>query len=146
MCKKFLIVVFLGLSTTVMAERSDLKLQCSLSVNHYHQMEDSFQVKTVTLSGLKHLPTGAAKVFELPDYDFWVMTHTVQNIETQAHINNFQVALHNKHSGNFVHALSNTVFPNSADQMKARISLVDYYSDTLSEEGELLFECQTPME
>ncbi len=146
MHRKLIFLALLTFSSLAMAEQTQLNLQCYLSASSYLGVKDFLNVKEVNLSGLKHTPAGSKKLFELGDYEFWAMTHTVQNIAAEQHINNFQVAVRSKTNGAFFHALSNTVTSGSSEQLSARISLVDYYEGTMSEKGELLFECKTPLE
>jgi hypothetical protein len=69
------------------------------------------------------------------------MAHSVQTMQDQSFINNFQVAIKDKESGLFMHALSDTSHSLIHPPHAARISLVDYHTETGLEKGELLFEC-----
>ncbi|MCP4117880.1 MAG: hypothetical protein GY737_21260 [Desulfobacteraceae bacterium] len=96
----------------------------------------------VILKELKHKPGGMILVSQTEDYEFWVMTHGVQTINGRVFINNFQVAIKDKASKLFMHALSDTTHTSERPPKHARISLVDYYPDSSLEKGELLFECR----
>jgi hypothetical protein len=70
------------------------------------------------------------------------MTHGVQTIGNERFINSFQVAVKHKASKIFSHALSYRSFSAANQPKYARISLVEYYPDSLLEQHEVLFECE----
>ena len=71
------------------------------------------------------------------------MTHGIQTIGNERFINSFQVAVKNKQSKMFSHALSDRSFSAVNQPEYARISLVEYYPDSLLEKNEILFECES---
>ncbi len=87
------------------------------------------------------MATGKIGVYQNNNYEFWVMTHSIQKLNTQKFINNFQVAIRHKTSNLFVHALSDSSFNPEKCPKHARISLVDYQQGTFLEKGKLCFEC-----
>ncbi len=76
------------------------------------------------------MATGKIGVYQNNNYEFWVMTHSIQKLNTQKFINNL-----------FVHALSDSSFNPEKCPKHARISLVDYQQGTFLEKGKLCFEC-----
>lgn len=118
-----------------------LDLRCSVHVSNFNNIEKATVSKDVTLKHLKHQADGAVLVTQTDDYEFWVMTHSQQSINNQKFINNFQVAIKQKKTGLFMHALSDSSYSPAENPHKARISLVDYHPDSFMEKGELFFEC-----
>lgn len=118
-----------------------LKLQCNISFMDFDGIGHAAKSVEIILTALKHKPGGMILVSQTDNYEFWVMTHGVQTINGQVFINNFQVAIKDKVSKLFMHALSDTSHTPGSPPKHARISLVDYYPDSSLEKGELLFEC-----
>ena len=123
------------------SSQMNLELSCNIVFDHYSGI-DTTTSRDVTLSNYKHKPGGMIKVSESGDFEFWVMTHSVQKINNQTLINNFQVAIKEKKSQLFMHALSDSVFSPGQSPHHARISLISYHPDQSIETGELLFECR----
>ena len=130
------------ISGNVQAESMKLTLACEIHFSNFKNIHQAVTTKTVILTALKHQKGGAQRVTQTDDYEFWVMVHGVQSLNKQQRINNFQVAIKNKHSGEFMHAMSDRVYSDQAQPARARISLVEYQAGSLLEKGELFFECQ----
>ena len=118
-----------------------LNLTCDISFNNFDNIDHAVTTKDIILTQAKHKPDGMKLVSQTRDYEFWVMTHSVQSIAGQKFVNNFQVAIKHKTSQLFMHALSDTGHSPEVQPEKARISLVDYHLNTTLEKGELIFEC-----
>ena len=119
-----------------------LRLQCNISFRNFDGIALAAKTVEIELTELKHNPGGMIQVSHTDDYEFWVMTHTVQTINGQRFINNFQVAIKDKASKLFMHALSDSSYTPEKSPKHARISLVDYYPDSFLEKGELFFDCR----
>lgn len=119
-----------------------LNLTCDISFSNYDNIDNAVTTKDIILTQAKHKPDGMKQVTQTSGYEFWVMIHGVQSIAGQKFINNFQVAIKDKASQLFMHALSDTSHNPEVQPEKARISLVDYHSGTTLEKGELIFECR----
>lgn len=128
-------------ATCLYADVAPLNLQCTVAFSNFDQIEERSKSGEITLTDLKHKPGGMVRFTQTKAYEFWVMTHSVQSVNNESFINNFQVAIRHKESGLFMHALSDTT--NRVDQPPhaARISLVNYHAETALEKGELFFEC-----
>lgn len=79
-------------------------------------------------------------VRETTGYQFWAMSHSVQTLGKNQCINNFQVAILHKAGKMFMHALSDSRYMPDSPPQHARVSLVEYYPDSLLEKGEIFFE------
>ena len=119
-----------------------LKLQCNISFMDFDGIDHAVKTVEVILKDLKHRPGGMIRVSQTEKYEFWVMTHGVQTINGLRFIYNFQVAIKDKASKLFMHALSDTSHTPDSPPKHARISLVEYYPDSFLEKGELLFDCR----
>jgi len=119
----------------------NLTLQCNIAFTNYNNVEHATITKTTKLTNYKHKEGGAVLVSQTDDYEFWAMVHGVQEINNKKFINNFQVAIKNKHNNVFMHALSDTTHTAERAPKQARLSLVDYHPDSFLEKGELFFEC-----
>jgi hypothetical protein len=119
-----------------------LQLQCDVLYSNYAGIHHAEKHAKVTLQGLKQQAHGAKLITQTKDYEFWVMIHGLQTIGEHTFINNFQVAIRNKHTKEFYHALSDSSYSPKYFPHQARISLVEYQPNTFLEKGELLFECR----
>lgn len=119
-----------------------LELICNISFSNFDNIEHTAKTMEITLTGAKHQPGGMQLVTQTDNYEFWVMTHSVQTIGNQRFISNFQVAIKHKPDQLFMHALSDTSYSPDHLPRRARISLVDYHPDTALEAGELIFDCK----
>ena len=97
----------------------------------------------VVLSNHKHKEGGHKLVLERQGLQFWVMEHSVQTLSGVEFINSFQLAVKDSVSGLFAHALSDVSNSPSVAPKSARLSLVDYHTDSFLEKGELMFDCQS---
>jgi hypothetical protein len=129
-------------TTRLFADISPLGLQCTVAFTHFDRIENMSKSGEVTLSDIKHKPRGSIKFTQTEAYEFWVMAHGVQSTNDHAFINNFQVAIKHKESGLFMHALSDTSHSKNKPPLAASISLVNYHTGTMLENGELFFECK----
>jgi hypothetical protein len=120
-----------------------INLQCDVIFSNYRGIEHAATHEKVSLTALKQQTGGAKLVTQTDDFEFWVMVHGMQNLNGQDFINNYQVAIKEKSTGLFMHALSDTSHDPWQPPSKARISLVDYQPGSFLEKGELLFECTT---
>lgn len=118
-----------------------LQLQCSITITNYNGIDHASISKNVELLAIKHKPGGAVLVSQTDDYQFWVMIHGQQALNNVKFFNNFQVAIMDKKTNIFMHALSDTNNNSNVKPLKARLSLVKYFPNSFLEEGELLFEC-----
>lgn len=148
MYKQKLILITLLLITTFAAQAgtsdvATLKLECTINFSNYQGIDHKSISKKVTLTALKHQKGGAILVTQTDNYEFWVMTHGQQTINDLKFFNNFQVAIKDKNSSLFMHAMSDSSHDPDKKPLKSRISLVKYAKNTFLEEGELLFECLT---
>ena len=119
----------------------ELNLQCDIAFSNYEGVESSSISKSVTLSNFKHKNGGTALVSQSDHYEFWAMVHGVQSINDKRFVYNFQVAIKDKKTGVFMHALSDSSYKPDQAPNHARISLVEYHPDSFLEKGELFFEC-----
>lgn len=119
-----------------------LDLVCNISFRNFANIENSAITKEITLTQIKHKPGGMKLVTQTSNYEFWAMIHGVQTINGQQFVNNFQVAIKQKSSQLFMHALSDTSHTASVRPKHARVSLVNYHPESNMEKGELLFECR----
>ena len=119
-----------------------LRLQCNISFRDFDGIAYAVKTVEIELTELKHKPGGMILVNQTDNYEFWAMIHGVQMINGQRFINNFQVAIKDKNSKLFMHALSDTSHTPGRYPKHARISLVDYYPDSFLEKGELFFDCR----
>lgn len=119
-----------------------LKLLCNIAFSNFDNIEYSAKTKEITLTNMKHKPGGMQLVTQTSGYEFWAMIHGVQTMNDQCFINNFQVAIKHKTSQLFMHALSDTSHTPGNIPKHARVSLVDYHTNSSLEKGELLFECR----
>jgi len=119
-----------------------LSLTCDISFDNFDSIDIAQTSKNIILTQAKHKPDAMKQVSQTSGYEFWVMTHGVQSIAGQEFVNNFQVAIKDKASQLFMHALSDTSHNPEFQPEKARISVVDYHSGTTLEKGELIFECR----
>jgi len=131
-----------GCSTYVFAG-SDIRLdlQCTINISNYNGVKHASITKNVSLTALKHRLGGAVLVSQTDEYEFWAMIHGVQTTGDSAIVNNYQVAIKDKGTGVFMHALSDTTHNANVRPVSARLSLVSYNKNTFLEEGELIFEC-----
>ena len=139
------ILVFLLLCSSL-TQASTLSLECYLNQGNYFGQPAQSQFRDVKLSGNKDQPFGAAKVFTLPPYEFWVMNGAIMTMNDVSDVLWFQVAIKNTDTGEFYHAMSNERLYLSKDELKARLSLVKYHDGTMHEKAEVLYECNTPLE
>jgi hypothetical protein len=128
--------------TQVNASEFSITLQCDINFTNFNYIEHETISKTVTLSNYKHKYGGTALVSQTDDYEFWVMIYSVQTLNERKFVNNFQVAIKNKRNNYFAHALSDTTHSPEDVPKRARISLMDYRSNSFVENGELFFECR----
>jgi hypothetical protein len=119
-----------------------LSLSCNIIFDNYSGFKDTSISKDIVLTNYKHKPGGMIKISELHGFEFWAMIYSVQRINNQTLINSFQVAIKDKATNLFMHALSDIVFTTNTTPNQARISLVDYWGNGQEEKGELLFECR----
>jgi hypothetical protein len=118
-----------------------LMLNCTIISRDFSDIKDTTISQEAVINALKHKPGGAAKVTTIEPYEFWVMVHSMM-LGEQPKIINFQVAIKDRRTNQFMHALSNTSIDGANPINMARISLVEYYPDSMLEKGELLFECR----
>jgi hypothetical protein len=118
-----------------------LSLKCSAVFSNYNGVKHAATFIDVTLSQPKHNPGGMILATQTKDYEFWVMSHGVQTLNNKRFINNFQVAIRDKATGLFMHALSDTSHNADNPPEHARICLVDYHNESNLEKGELCFSC-----
>ncbi len=85
-----------------------LHLQCGIYYSDFEGIEHAAKSFKIVLTEMKHKPGGRILLSQTDDYEFWVMTHSVQTINGQQFINNFQVAIKDKASKLFMHALSDS--------------------------------------
>jgi hypothetical protein len=142
------LIVPLFLISIVSAEGQDnminkVKLQCNITFSNYDNIEYTAKTVEVALNNYKHKSGGMIMVTQTKDYEFWVMTHGIQKINKRAFINTFQVAIKKKGNNLFMHALSDITHSPENPPKQARISLVDYDSNSSLEKGELCFECMS---
>ena len=121
----------------------EIKLQCDILFKNYNAIDHASTSKPITLNAIKHKEGGSQLVAQTDDYEFWVMIHGIQRINKVDFINSFQVAIKQKSSGLFMHALSDMNSSSKGKPKLARISLVDYHPNSFLEKGELLFECRS---
>lgn len=143
---KLIVIAYLflsGVASHAASQPEPLKLQCTVNISNYNGVDHASVSKDIVLSQLKHKAGGAVLVSQTDDYEFWAMIHGQQTIINMAFFNSFQVAIKEKKSGLFIHALSDTSNLPDITPAKARLSLVKYAEDSFLEEGELLFECVT---
>ena len=119
-----------------------LTLICNIYFSDAKALENNINTDEIRLSAAKHKRGGAKLIHQTNEYEFWVMTHGVQTIGNERFINSFQVAVKHKKSKMFSHALSDRSFSTVNQPKYARISLVEYYPDSLLEQHEVLFECE----
>jgi hypothetical protein len=119
-----------------------LTLICNISFSDAKALENNINTDEIRLSAEKHKRGGAKLIHQNNEYEFWVMTHGVQTMGNEKFINSFQVAVKHKKSKIFSHALSDRSFSAIKQPKYARISLVEYYPDSLLEQNEVLFECE----
>jgi len=124
-------------------EKVSLTLTCNINFSDAKALENNINTDEIRLSAAKHKRGGAKLIHQTNEYEFWVMTHGIQTIENERFINSFQVAVKNKKSKMFSHALSDRSFSAVNQPEYARISLVEYYPDSLLEQNEILFECES---
>lgn len=140
-----LILVLYALCTNIAVHASnantEIKLLCSINLANYDGIQHAAVSKEISLTALKHLKGGAVLVSQTNKHEFWAMIHGQQTLNNLTFINNFQVAIKNKKSGLFMHALSDTNHNPESKPKKARLSLIDYASNSFLEKGELIFEC-----
>lgn len=138
---RLLIFIIMISLSSVSNSFTRLNLQCVMSSSNFSELDDVFEVREVSLAGVKNKIDGTEKVFDFSGYEMWAMVHTLQKTENTPRILNFQVAVKKKGTNSFFHALSNTV--NEKDEpLSARISLVEYAEDSFLEVGEIFFECK----
>lgn len=141
---KLILIICLLLSSGVsyaVNEPKPLQLQCSINISNYNGVDHASILKNVELVKLKHKTNGAVLVSQTDEYEFWVMIHAQQTLNDQRFFNNFQVAIKDKKTELFMHALSDTSNDSDVKPVRARLSLVKYFTGSFLEEGELLFEC-----
>lgn len=119
-----------------------LTLTCNINFSDGKALENNINTDEIRLSAAKHKRGGAELIHQTNEYEFWVMTHGVQTIGNERFINSFQVAVKHKESKIFSHALSDRSFSAVNQPKYARISLVEYYPNSLLEQHEVLFECE----
>jgi hypothetical protein len=119
-----------------------LKLECTVTFNNYDGVDNASLGAEIVLTNAKHNPGGSVQVSQTDDYEFWVMAHGVQTTNDQRLINSFQVAIKDKTTNTFMHALSDSNYSPAGGPEHARISLIDYHPNSFLEEGELMFECR----
>ncbi|GAL02128.1 hypothetical protein JCM19237_5021 [Photobacterium aphoticum] len=144
MYRKVMLVCLLLCSPQVLA--SKLSLECYLHPGNDVNQPVQSQLRDVELVGNKAQPLGAAKVFSLAPYEFWVMNGAIMTMNDVSDVLWFQVAIKNTDTGEFYHAMSNERMFLSKDALKARLSLVKYHEGTMQEKAEILYECNTPLE
>ena len=145
MRKIFLIVGLLlcFLSPFTLAKSNiSITLQCNINFSNYDGIDHATTSRSITLNAIKHIENGSKLVAQTDGYEFWVMIHGVQKLNGVDFINTFQVAIKQKSSGLFVHALSDFNTSPNSQPTQARVSLVSYHPNTFLESGELLFECK----
>ncbi|MCP4343366.1 MAG: hypothetical protein GY799_31940 [Desulfobulbaceae bacterium] len=120
-----------------------LRLKCNIAFSNFDNIEQALTSAVIVLSDIKHKPGGAVLVSQTAGYQFWAMTHSVQSINGQQFVNNFQVAIQHKNSKLFAHALSDSSYTPERGPRHARVSQVEYHPDSFLEKGELSFECST---
>ncbi len=130
-----------GSDKIVIPSPAELNLNCTIISADYRGIHDILITKKVKLIGLKHQPNGAVKVASYGNFDFWVMIYGMKLDGVEPVIMNFQVAIKDRRSDQFMHALSDTSFDKNKPPQMARISLVEYHPNSMVEKGELLFEC-----
>jgi hypothetical protein len=118
-----------------------LNLTCSISFSGFAEMPDTSITKNATLSAGKNAKGGAVLLTQTDAFEFWLMAHGVQTLGGDRFINNFQVAIKDKKSEFFAHALSDTSYSATQPPKAARLSFVEYYPSSLLERGELILEC-----
>lgn len=133
----------MGITENFDPSKVSLDLQCLISFTNYDNISRASTTADVVLSDNKDRKGGAILVRQTDNFEFWVMTHGIQDAHDGRFINNFQVAIQIKDSGLFVHALSDSVYELGRQPKQARVSLIDYQNDTFNETGELLFECKS---
>ena len=145
-----LMVSFTGCAINSKAARSEngtppqhnaLVLKCTIMASDFSELKDTNLTKEAAISGMKHQPSGAVKIATVEPYEFWVMAHGLK-LNKPSQIINYQVAIKDRRTNQFMHAMSNTSLDSANPLKSARISLVDYYPNSLLEKGELIFECQ----
>lgn len=118
-----------------------LVVNCTVMSRDFSELNDTLFSKEAVLSKMKHQPGGAVNITNIGPYEFWVMVHGMV-LGGQSQITNYQVAIKDKRTNQFMHALSDTSLNSNNPPKAARISLVEYYPESLLEKGELLFECK----
>lgn len=139
----FQFLIFPGSLLAADAKHSQLNLRCQIHFTNYHGIKQASSGVNASLKNIKNQEGGAVLATQTKDFEFWVMSHGQQNINGKIFINNFQVAIKDKKSGFFMHALSDSVYTPDKKPSSARISLVDYHPGSLLEKGELFFECKS---
>ena len=130
-----------GVASYAASKPEPLQLQCTVNISNYNGIDHASVSKDIVLSQLKHKTGGAVLVSQTDDYEFWAMTHGQQTINNVTFFNNFQIAIKDKKSNLFMHALSDTSNLPDVMPVKARLSLVKYIEGSFIEDGELLYEC-----
>lgn len=141
------LISLVSIGTTLASEKNEteiaLKLRCNISFSQFDQIDHAVKTVVVTLSELKHRPGRMKLVSQTKNYEFWVMPHLIQTLNEHRFISNFQVAIKEKSSQLFMHALSDSSHIPDQTPKYARISLVDYHPNTTLEKGELSFDCRS---
>jgi hypothetical protein len=140
------LIVFLHLllslfSTSVLAE-DKLELSCNVIFDHYAGNESVAINKDIVLTNYNHKPEIMVSVAEKSGYEFLAMINSVQQINNQSVINNFQVVIKSKIHNLSMSALSDSVYTPGKLPQHARIDLADYHDGRQMEKGSLLFECR----
>lgn len=124
-----------------LSQHHALMLNCTITAQDFSGLKDTAISKETVISGMKHEPGGAVKIATLAPYEFWVMVHGTV-LSKPSRILNYQVAIKDKRTNQFFHALSETSPDSAHPPRSARISLVEYHPNSMMEKGELFLECK----
>jgi len=138
---KLLITIIINVYFIGLSKASTIPLKCSITVSDFTGINDQAQFFDVKLTGLKNNPSGAKKLTTINNYEFWVMNHSLQTIDSMTHVVNFQVAIKDVANNTFSHALSNS-YENGLIKHSASIGFVEYHKNQLLEKGEVMFSCK----
>ena len=118
-----------------------LTLACVVSIKNFEGIEHASTQHDIALSSLKHKKNGAKLVTQTDNFEFWAMIHGSQKANNIVFYKNFQVAIFDKKSNRFYHALSDENVDQNTQPKRSRLSIVEYHENSFLESGELLFEC-----
>ncbi len=141
--KIFLILLFACLPINSADFVLPIELTCKIFFSNYAGVKQAEITRIVVLKHLKHNANGREMISQTDDFEFWVMLHSAQTLDEKRFVNNFQVAIKEKKTGLFAHAMSDSSHSFDVKPKSARISFVEYHPESFIESGELFFKCDS---